>query len=347
VLFIFALLVVTLSACGGDDLPYVSADTPTPYVTVTPVPTPYVPEVPSWEAALEEFLSELLPIFAPLTTEPDPWDVWDISGWREFVVDYSFEVVEGAEQMHLYIADPVTGERADADTPYVLARHSESEHQDITITHLANSFYLHDIDGDGIPTLLIRWMIPHGDRWGGVQMFRYIDGKYTPMHVLTESFWNLGEEIETPFLFEAGNFSGVSELFARDSEGRAMTLGIGGAGGVESHGYILHMDGDNAKLAPFFWIRFGWDGEPGEEMQGRIFVDESIVEEYTHLSDIDEIDALFFPWEWTRGGGDLTPRAIPILPDITVEPFPRMTELEQRLTERITARLIAEGRILP
>jgi len=55
---------------------------------------------------------------------------------------------------------------------------------------------------------------------------------------------------------------------------------------------------------------------------------------------------MFFPWEWLHGEGDTTPVPIPVMPHITVAPLPRMTALEQQLTERITAQLLAEGRIL-
>jgi len=309
-----------------------------------PVPVESTLDAPSWEIALEEFLSELLPIFTPGIM--NEWREWEAGRWLPFVHSYMFTDEQGWEHTGFYIADPVTGERADADTPYVLMWQYEFEHEVWTATFIATSFYLHDIDGGGIPALLIRWYPPGGD-FESVQMFRYINGRYTPMDISMRHFWNLDEVIETPFLFETALFSGGSELLARDSEGRTIILGIGGAGGFGTWAHILHMTDGGVRLAPFFNIRFEWGSEGGEEMRLNLFVDESITGERGFLSEIEQEDALFFPWEWLHGKGDMTPVPIPIMPDVTVTPFPRMTDLEQQLTERITARLLAEGRILP
>jgi len=302
--------------------------------------------------ALEEFLSEFLPIFAPTPTEHPGIGESAPGGWLSFVREYTFvdEAFPDWEQTGFYVVDSVMGEAADLDAvPYAFTEQLEFEYEMWTATYIATGFHLYDIDGDGIPAVLI-WWYPLGGHFMNVQMFRYIEGRYTPMRVSVKHFWNLDEVVDTPFLFSTALFSGVSELLARDSEGRTITLGIGGAGGFETLAYVLHMDEDSIRLDPFFRIRFDHEreGPDGWEEEGfRIYVDESITGEHISFPEMDWENAMFFPWEWTNGMGDMTPVSIPIIPHVTVAPFPRMTTLEQQLTERITAQLLAEGRILP
>jgi len=343
-----------LAACSAppapedDAEPTMETEAPEPEPASEPAPEPaseppYIPalapDAPSWEVALDEFLREFLPIFTPGTLVPYSWVdwEWEVGGWGHFVREYTFEDEREHTLTDYYLADPVTGETVDADdVPW--------QYEAWATTFIATDFYLHDIDGDGIPTLLIRWH-PLGGDFEGVQMFRYIDGIYTPMRVSVRHFWNLDEAADTPFLFSTAIFSGGSELLARDSEVRTLTLGIGGAGGFGTWAYVLHMDDDAVRLEPAFNIRFGM-GFFGEDWGLHLYIDESITGERASLPEIEEEDALFFPWEWLDGEGDMTPVPIPIMPDVTVAPFPRMTDLERQLTERITARLLAEGRIL-
>ena len=199
---------------------------------------------------------------------------------------------------------------------------------------------LHDLNGDGIPELLIRWTTLCGMKHG-VQLFRYQCGAYVASRVSTRRF-ELNEARETPFLL-SGHQATDSELLARDSTGRILTLGSGGAGGFGSWANIIHLDNYGVRLEPMFEIRVDFSMEVSEP---RLYLNESITEERESLPEIGSGDPLFFPLEWHQGEGDITPMPIPIMPDVTVAPFPRMYNLEHRLTERITAQLVAEGRII-
>ena len=350
---IFALgLALSLTACGDPApvgpiaMPLPSAymavptpivpvaATPSPSPTATPVPTPEPtvapPVIPSWELALEEFLLEFLPIFTPGTRERNEWSEWEVGGWRQFV---------RGQADGFYIADPATGQRVSADTaPYIWSHRFAGEHE--SALYIAAGFYLHDINGDGVPELLIRWTTPDG-YFEGVRLFRYVDGAYVAARVTIRTF-ERNEAVDTPWLFWA-DISGGAELLARDSRGRVLTLGIGGAGGFGTWAYTLNMDDTGVRLTPAFNIRFD-SGMYGPELD--LFVDAAFAGEAGHLSQIGQEDALFVPWEWAHGEGDITPVPIPIMPNIAVAPFPRMYNLERRLTESITSQLIAEGRIV-
>ena len=362
IFLILLLFAVFLVACGASLAPEDSEPETQPLEQVSePVPKPEpesVPEespnitepdvpswetpldAPSWEVALEEFLSEFLPIFTPGTVAPYSWVewLWEVGGWGHFVREYTFEDELGYARTGFYLADPMTGETVDADdVPYAFTP------EGWTAIFIATDFYLHDIDGDGIPALLIRWH-PLGGDFEMVQMFRYLEGRYTPISVSVRSFWQY-EAVETPFLFSTALFSGGSELLARDSEGRTLVLGAGGAGGFGTWAYVLHLEDNSVRLEQFFNIRYGWDRHV-EGRQFQLSVNTYIMGDRASLPAIEMEEILFFPWEWAYGLGDMTPVPIPIMPDVTVVPFPRMTDLEQLLTERITARLLAEGRIL-
>jgi len=315
---------------------------PAPYI-----PAETTPDVPSWEVALEEFLSELLPIFTPGTVEQGEWGEWEIGGWERFRREYTFvdEAFPDWEQVGFYIVDPVTEEVVNGDAvPYVMTLQGEWENDEKwSITHIATSFYLYDMDEDGIPILLIRWSTLGGDPFESVSMFRYTGGKYEAVHISRWSFWQ-EEFVDGVELFEFGP-SVVSGLLARDSEGRTIVLSMGGAGGVESSAHILNSGNDGISLDPIFWMRSGWGG--GLEQEFTLFLNESITGDRASLPEMGGDDVVFFPWEWLWGEGDMTPVPLPIMPDITVAPLPRLTGLEQRLTESVTARLLAEGRILP
>ena len=101
-------------------------------------------------------MRKFLPLFTPGTT--NEWGELETGGQLSFVRSYTFEDEQGLAQTGFYAADPVTEECVDADTvSYVMTRQGEWEYGVWTATDIATSFYLHDIDGDGIPALLIRW----------------------------------------------------------------------------------------------------------------------------------------------------------------------------------------------
>jgi len=308
--------------------------------------------IPHWQVALEEFLSEYNTIFTPRTTRGNEWSEWEIGGWWRFVRECRYICQDGWERRVFYLVDPMTEEPVDADTePYVFVLEwvgwDGTEQASI---YVASYFYLKDVSGDGIPELFISWNIIDGDPFGFTRMFRYKDGRYEPVNVSRRHLplhWR-EEILNSPILFHWGA-SGVNESLAVDSEGRIFAIGMGGAAGIESSASILKLNKDGVVLEPIFHMRYGhiWDESNGSEWGFRLYIDESIKKEHAFLSDeIDFNDVAFFPWQWFQGEGDMTPVQLPVLPDITVSPLPRMRELEERVTERITARLILEGRIV-
>ena len=324
----------------AENLPYVPETMPSA-PPVTYVPVEIEPSyIPSWEHALEAFLLEFLPIFTPVTVEPRSH--WSTGGYRQFVREHR----ESGMLTNRHIADPVTGEIIDADTvPYYVTHHFYSEDGSTTsATRIASDFFLYDIVGDGVPILLIRWPMldaPFGDR----SMFRYIDGSYVPVRVSIRTFW-WDDVIDTPFILD-----GWGEFFAKDSEGRTIILGAGGAGGFGVWAHEVHMD-DIIRLEPMFFLRYE---TPAYGPILRVYYDAAIVIESWPKMEPEDIYAI--PWlswlwdlplpEWEAGEADMTPLPlVPIMPGVTVVPVPRMTEAEQRLTERITARLLTEERIL-
>jgi len=278
---------------------------------------------------LEEFLLEFLPIFSPVTFERT----------------YTFvdEAFPNWEQTGRYFADPITEERIAPDAvPYIMTLQGEFEGGEAwSITYIAVGFSLLDIDEDGIPELLVQYAL--GDFWFEV-LFRYIDGKYVAVPTFRRHF-EQEDPTERVNLFFHGP-SAISEFFARDSTGRLIVLGAGGAGGLTVSGYVADLSDVGIHLAPIFNMRHGW-WEGSTENEFRLWVDDSITGELTSLPEVDEYNFMFFPWDWPHGESDMTPVSIPVMPDVTVTPLLRLIDLEQQLTERITARLLAEGRILP
>jgi len=347
-LFVAVFFIAFLSSCGSETLPYtfedaLEVDSPEPlsiYDAMPIEPTPYIPadlpmqDIPSWEVALEELLIEFLSIFTQCIENQADWLPWEVGGWRNFVHEYG--------QGKFYIADPVTGEKVYA-APYILTLQFDQEY-----SFIATSFYLHDIDSNGIPVLLIRWR-PLGGHFEGVSMLRYTDGEYAPVDVSVRHVWNLGEVVDSPFLFQTAIFSGGSDILAKNSEDRTLILGAGGAGGFGTWAYMLHMENGGVRLEPIFNIRV--ELLLGGEIALDLFVYEPITGECEALPRIEPEDALFIPVEWFHDNGnglnDVIPVPIPIMPDVTVTPFPRMSTIEQQLTEQITTRLIDYGRILP
>lgn len=355
--FVVLLLLVGMFVGCGETLDVVEPQPSSEVETPMPeevLPVPYVPvepepDVPSWEVALEEFLSEFLPVFTAGTVEEMEWGQRGSSGWRRFLREYTFvdEAFPNQELFGFYFADPVTGEMVDSDTvPYIMMLQGELEDGDEwSAEYIATDFFLYDMEQGDAPVLLIRWSSVPGDPFGFESAFRYTNGTYEPVRVLEECLWR-EEVIDGVELFHFGP-SVVRGLLAQDSEGRILVLGMGGAGGVESSAHILNLTDDGIRLEPVFWMRFGWVGEPENEFKFRLIVNEDITGEQASLPEVDGEDVMFFPWDWMWGEGDMSPVPIPIMPDVTVAPLVRLVELEQRLAERVAANLLAAGRVLP
>ena len=312
-------------------------------------------ESPSWKIALEEKLSELLPIFTPgVAPQRIPgsfgvyryvnWSFWDVGGAAHFVNAYTYYDAKGRERWIYHIINPKTNEPVTEEAAYIYIERN-MWWPGIESTFITTGFYLHMLDDTDIPTLFIRWHWLEGISREGFTMHRYHNGIYVHVPVSSRWFWD-ENRYYTSFLHTRDVTFGA-EMLAKDSEGRILTLGAGGSGGFGTWARILTIENEHAYLEPFFNIRFDLTKD-GERL--RLYTNETFIESSDLLTNIKPEEAFFFPTDWYapfQGIVDFYPVAIPILPDVKVAPVPRLIELEQELTERITSRLIREGLILP
>jgi len=283
-------LLLVLAACANPQPP---EDTIT--TTTTALYEPELPPSPEFElsesvqAALEEFLGEMLPVFTRNEYEFSDW--WSFFYWDETTDTISF-------------LDPATEESVFVgDTPWL----TELSSVDWAI---AAGFALYDLDDNGIPAVVMGWGSRYdfgsGDGGFPATLHRYVDGSY-----------EFAGDLWIPF------------DFYRDQQGRAL---------VHLYGFIdpivrLSLI-DGMTIEPLIEYNWEWD-EAFEEFH---------VDVRNHMTNEHFTDSTIIS-EWYR---DIKERGhIPGMPDEPLMPIEQLPGLKHALTERITARLLAEGRILP
>lgn len=270
-----------------------------------------IESVGNWEVALEDFLSEFLPFFTSPTTM---WDDWEVGGWKRFVRPYRDDLwFEYGTEFAFY--DPVTGNRVQIDDvpylrqeiPHIASRHPEFGSWGAQVT-IATDFTLYDLDSNGIPDVLISWESDVG--W-----FASGDGGWElTVHRYIDGTYEL-----------VGGIWGPYALYLDDNREPIFLRFTYNAGFMDADSIVFNdrrMD-----LVPIIerieWERF-----------------------YSHQ--IDEyvaIDPFQFPVsDWWEAFP--TTIAVPGVPDGTWILIEQMAELQERLTETITQRLRAEGRVI-
>lgn len=254
----------------------------------------------SWVEPLKDFLSEYLPFFTTDTEERiNDWDDWSW-GWKRFIwyeQDADSWWLEYPDGFRFY--DPATGDRVPAGTvPYIPYRQWDNWGYRFDSVAIARHFRLFDLDGDGIPEVVIYWEIDpiwqgSGDGGSPIEIFRYVDGSYVSLYA---SLVNLHD-------------------FTKDEQGQVFVYLMSESGsvmGIER----FSINDTGVTITPFIEIR------QHEELGAAM-------------------DAMFY---WWRYG---TPPILPIPgSDETLTLIPSLTALQDHLTEIITARLIAEGRVV-
>ena len=144
-----------------------------------------------WEFALVEYLSQYPPLFYNASFRNETWGSWWESDWRDFVEQSDgWFYVQNPEYGCTYIfRDPRTGGRVKIDDVPYLRRNLDVAWHDFSGKHMrapigiVNRFELLDLDGDGIPALVIYWgsPIPEDARYPffhSVTLHRFYDGVF-------------------------------------------------------------------------------------------------------------------------------------------------------------------------
>jgi len=184
---------------------------PTPTPTVSPTPTSSPSQTPTstvpplepsedWEIALVEFLMQFPPMFHNVRYEDHSWISYWISDWGDYVEElivYWSEEWHQAEQLgygYSYIfRDIMTGERLIADDVAYLNQRSGKWLDDDGTQHtwsqveIAGHFDLLDLDGSGIPVLIIYWTpSPHDQPFGSTMLYHFNNGAFELGAVLSD-----------------------------------------------------------------------------------------------------------------------------------------------------------------
>jgi len=202
------VIAMLLTSCGGieDEYP------PEASVTIEQPPPATPPDDISeyGRRVATEFLREFTTLFIDVGVEEMVWSSdglleatglfiigWDGS-WQPITTDIMPEIwhtyweTQRSEFFNQY------GERI-YDAPWLDTFVRERDGNEITRSRYAESFSLYDFDGNGIPTIIIHYMIAHeGYHWYS-KIFRYIDGEYKlqtgdwswpPIWFGTRMFWD-------------------------------------------------------------------------------------------------------------------------------------------------------------
>ena len=309
ILLALLLLMIILTACsnGGSESGAGETGSETEYEL-------------DWETALEDFLVEFLPFFTDSATiahefagnqyEPAGVIIGQHFGWERFVQRGDYE--EWEYPLAYTFHDPVTGNRVmTEEVPYLMSQiqmHWRNEVWDTPA--IATGFALYDLDDDGIPEVLISWEMEFGFGSG--------DGGYP---ITIHQFVNGSYEL-------AGWLWGPS-VFYRDSSGRPIIYWLSWTDGFMESDFIAFNDG-------------GIEFEPIiERIDGDIFYNHIINENvYVSLDDV-------FHYAWGSDNADvLSTTTIHGMPDEVLTIIEPMAELQESITETLTQRLKAEGRIL-
>ena len=261
-----------------------------------------------WEDALEELLSKFLPLF---TT---PAGIWGMNGVDQFVnPEDIFPWITG-ETDSLTFHDPVSGQAICPDTvPFLRSTIYEWYDESWTFYSIASHFALYDLDGDGIPELVLYWeseigWYGSGDGASDREIFRYIDGYFVSIGKLTGFAWH---------------------IFLQDEDGSPLVFwyGVDGFHGVD----FIVIDEDGLRFEPlitFVDYTADWDMEFQNHVSGEHFV--------LTWDDIGGIWASL----------DLEAIPIPGSPGETWERMPRLLALEDSFTESVTQKLREAGLVV-
>ena len=262
----------------------------------------------NWEEALEELLREFLPLF---TTSAG---IWGMNGVDQFVnPDDIFPWITG-ETDSLAFHDPVSGQPIYPDTvPFLRSTIYDWGDGLWTFYSIASHFSLYDLDGDGIPELVIYWeseigWYGSGDGASDREIFRYVDGRFVSIGELTGFAWH---------------------IFLQDEAGNPLIFwyGVDGFHGVD----FVVIDGEDLSFAPlisFVDHTADWDMEFRNHVTGERFV-----------LTWDDMTSL-----WASLEQDTIP--VPGSPGEIWEKMPRLTALEDSFTESITQKLREAGLVV-
>jgi len=269
ILLSLALIVATLVSCGSPAME--PPQTPTaPPVIETPAPPPQeTPAAPGqtpeplaltadWEQALADYLVQFPPIFHNARLREEAWGRRWESDWRDFIKWSD----ENDQDDSYTFRDAITGEPAAvADVSYLNQRtdirYEDGLRHTWTQAEIAVGFDLFDLEGGGIPALVIYWSRPTREgsyypgvsvtlhrfhsgafafaaelsSWEGVSFYRaddselFIDYQSTVAHMIDVRSLHLDNEISIePVLCTDGDRSGTvynlltGEYFLRDPD---------------------------------------------------------------------------------------------------------------------------------
>jgi len=299
-------LLLILAACASPPQPP-EDQTTAPETTLyepEPPPAPELELSPSVQAALEDFLGEMLPIFTRSTLAMDG-RTFNIPGWELFVRhrhqypdDFDTEVAWGypyAFKFH----DPVADQRVHIEEVPYLRMSGDS-------AAIAWRYWLQDLDDNGIPVIVVEWAVnaffAGTNNFWLATFYHYTNGRYEPAGELTGPFALYRDQheriVRRTWVHQMG-FTGADFVMFHDGDIELEPIIMNSGINVEDFYYYNHLTGERITE----WEAFIGYGEMGQ---------------FTHL---------------------------PGFPDEPLTPIPHLPGLQHALTETITARLLAEGRI--
>jgi len=174
VLILVGVMLMMLSSCDEFVMEQESQSEPLQEISFEPTA--------DWEEALVEYLMQFPPIFRNTSLREGVMGIWWASDWHDFVE----WITDGRQENYGYdfiFRDAVTGQRIFIeDMPYLNRRiwYDSYGEQTGSRSEIAIGFRLFDLDGSGIPMLIIDWKRPtRGVYPGGIStLHRFNDGVF-------------------------------------------------------------------------------------------------------------------------------------------------------------------------
>jgi len=164
-------------------------------------------ESADWRAALEGFLGEFLPLFTSLIDMGG----WEMDGWFEFFrpFDEAETLADGSEIWWAFY-DPVSGRRVtENDVPFIRERE-----------RISTGFALYDLNGDGVPVIVISFGVPQTSDIGHV-VYAFVDDEFREIGFAGASFFRDG----SGNLITESSEPGMAAYFTFDFDGRNARIG--------------------------------------------------------------------------------------------------------------------------